>query len=141
MMLGRYRGRVLALAVALVAVGCVASTRIPRPADFPLHAADHPFFDLHWRVDRLDGVVRATGLVEATRVSGVARVIVELAGLDRGGQVVSRARAGTYEGPLYRGDARPFVVRLRPRGQEERFDLKVWGFDWDTRGDGGERAP
>lgn len=131
----------LALAIlSFLVVGCVGPARIARPSDFPLHAADHPFFDLHWRIDRRNGIVLAVGLVEAARVSGIAEVTLELRGIDAGGQVISRSRGSTYGGPLFRGDSRPFTVRLRPRGQEDHFELSVWSFTWDTRGEGGERG-
>lgn len=99
--------------------------------DFPLHATEDRFFDLHWRIERHDRVVEAIGLVEATRVDGVADVTVELRGLDTRGQVVSRGLGRTSGGRLLGWQRRPFAVRLRPTGQEARFQLSVWSFTWE----------
>lgn len=111
--------------------------RFPRPEDFPLHATDHPFFNLHWRLDRKEGVVETVGLVEAARQGGIAEVLLELRGLDASGRVVSRGlgRAypgvGSHGGRLFLGDSWPFVVRLRPTGREDRFELRVWSYSWE----------
>ncbi len=120
-------------------VGCAEQARLVRPQDFPLHASDDPFFNLHWRVDREDGAVMAVGLVEAARVDGIGEVTLELRGLDASGRVVSRSLGQThYGGRLFRGDSWPFRVRLRPTGQEDRFDLRVWSYTWQgTRDHGG----
>jgi len=116
--------------------GCAESVRLAHPQDFPFHATDHPFFNLHWRLEREEGKVLAVGLVEAARQGGIAEVTLELRGLDKNGRVVSRALGATYGGRFLRGDFHPFVVRLRPRGEEERFELRVWSFTWEVGGDG-----
>jgi len=108
-----------------------------RPPDFALHGTDHPFLDIRWRLDRNDGVVLAVGLVEAARRGGIAEVTLELQGLDKSGNIVSRSVGTTYGGPLYQGDSRPFTVRLRPTGEEDRFELRVWSFLWEFGKDGG----
>ncbi len=128
------------LALLLILVGCGESVRIAQPQDFPLHATDHPFFNLHWRLERPEGKVLAVGLVEAARQGGISQVILELRGFDRSGQVISRALGRTYGGPFHRGDFRPFTVRLRPRGGEERFELRVWSFGWEFGGNGNGRG-
>lgn len=125
------RRAALALGVLLlVLVGCAGQARFARPADFPLHSTEHPFFDLHWLLDREAGGVEAVGLVEATRVDGVAEVVLELRGVDGSDRVVSRARGRTYGGRLPRWSTLPFTVRLLPTGEEIRFELGVWSFDW-----------
>jgi len=116
-----------------VAVACVTPARIARPADFPAHASDR-FFDFHWRLVRGAGRVVAIGLVEATRVDGIAGVTLELRGLDREGRVVSRALGRTYGGWLSRWNDRPFAVSLHPSGREERFDVRVWSYTWEGGG-------
>ncbi len=123
------------LILPFLVVGCAGQARFAQPPDFPLHATDHPFFDLHWRLERQEGAVLAVGLVEAARVSGIADVTLELQGLDKDGRVVSRGRGRTYGGgPIFRGQTQPFSLRLHPTGQEARFELKVWSFDWYTGG-------
>ena len=109
-----------------------------RPSqDFPLHANDHPFFDLHWRLDKSPGEVTAQGLVEATRQGNFAVVYLQLQGMDKDGRVVSAGLGRTWSGHLYRWEIIPFTVRLRPTGQEDRFELAVWAYDWASdNGDG-----
>ena len=107
-----------------------------RPQDFPFHQTDHPFFDLHWHLDRGAGEVNAMGLVEGTRQGDISRVYLELQGLDKEGRVVSRALGRTLAGRLYRFDTLPFFVTLKPTGQEDQFELSVWSYDWAT--DGGD---
>ena len=121
----------LALALLLVAA-CAAPARFQRPADFPFHVTDHPFFDVHWGLERSDGKIHAVGLVEAARVDGVRSAIVELRELDPSGRVVNRALGHTYGGRLNRGDTRPFYVALRPKTQSDRFEVEVWSFNWDA---------
>ncbi len=131
-------GLIVPFLIAFLA-GCAHFTPPDRPQDFPFHASDHPLFDLHWRLDREDGVASAVGLVEAARVGGIGWVIVELKGIDREGRAVSRGLGRTFPGSLHRWETQPFVARLRPTGQEERFDLSVWAYGWaneaDSRGD------
>lgn len=116
--------------------GCASFAPLDRPKDFPLHQTDHAFFDLHWRLDREDGRVTAQGLVEATRQGNFAVVYLQLQGLNKEGKVVSHGLGRTWSGHLYRFETIPFTVRLRPTGQEERFVLAVWAYDWAS--DNGE---
>ncbi|MBI2461161.1 MAG: hypothetical protein HYV61_06680 [Candidatus Rokubacteria bacterium] len=132
--------RLLPLIVPLLLLGCAGTVRLDRPADFPNHASDHPFFDLHWRLERTADRVEAVGLVEASRVDGILEVTLELRGLDADGRVVSRGLGRTYGlGPFLRWQTRPFAVSLRPTGQEARFELEVWSYDWDVGRDGDGR--
>jgi hypothetical protein len=126
----------LFLALLLLLGGCASFGPLDRPQDFPLHANDHPFFDLHWRLDRSPGEVRADGLVEATRQGNFAVVYLELKGLDKDGREVSSGLGRTWSGHLYRWETIPFTVRLRPTGQEDRFELSVWAYDWASDNDG-----
>jgi len=123
--------RLLPLIVPLLLLGCAGTVRLDRPADFPNHASDHPFFDLHWRLERTADRVEAVGLVEAARVDGIYDVTVELRGLDDAGRVVSRGLGRTYGGRLPRWHSQPFAVGLRPTGREARFELEVWSFTWE----------
>ncbi len=127
--------RLLFLLLISSLAGCAGVKPPDQPQDFPLHSSDHPLFNLHWRLDQQDGVVSAVGLVEAARVSGIGWVIVELKGIDQEGRVVSHGLGRTLEGEIYRWDTQPFVARLRPTGQEARFDLSVWAYGWVNDGD------
>ena len=124
--------KALALGLLFLLAGCAGMAPPDRPQDFPFHQTDHPFFDLHWRLDRGAGEVKAMGLVEGTRQGDISRVYLELRGLDKDGHVVSRALGRTLPGLLYRFGTLPFFVRLKPTGQEDRFELSVWSYDWAT---------
>lgn len=130
--------RLLGIGLSLL-MGCASPARLTGPGDFPLHATDHPFFDLYWRLEREGGVVQAVGLVETVQMDGIAEVILELQGLDTEGRVVSRGRGSTYGGPLPRWQTRPFRVRLRPGGQKARFELRTWSYEWEGTRDRGAR--
>ena len=113
----------------LLLVGCAG--RLPRPQDFPLHSTDDPYFNLHWRLDREDGVVKVVGLVEAARVDGVYSVFLQLRELDAQGNIVNTASGRTYGAPIFQWSWQPFSLRLRPINPEDRFELKVLTFDWE----------
>ena len=129
--------RLLFAVVLFLVAGCASLSPLDRPKDFPLHATDHPFFDLHWRLDREDGKLSAVGLVEAARQGNFFTVWLELRGLDKEGRVLSRGLGRTWKGNLYRWETQPFFVSVRPTGQEDRFELGVWSYDWASdNGDG-----
>jgi len=88
------------------------------------------------RADLRQGVVKAEGLVEAIRQGGFSTVYLEILGLDKQGHVVSRGFGRTFGGKLHRWESQPFVVSLRPTGKEDRFELKVWSYDWVRGGVG-----
>ena len=115
--------------------GCASFSPPDRPKDFPFHSTDDPFFNLYWRLDRREGAVTATGLVEAARQGDFAAVYLELRGLDKEGQVVSHGLGRTWPGELDRFQTIPFTVTLRPAGQEDRFELSVWSYDYATDND------
>src|SRR3989442_14375612 len=101
---------------------CAGPSRIVRPADLPFHATDHPFFDVHWRLERNAERVLAVGLVEAARQAGIAGVTLELRGADSSGRGVSRSLGTTYGAPLpFLGKTRPFTVRHPPAGPGQRI--------------------
>lgn len=122
--------KVIAVTGLLLAAGCATMAPLDHPQDFPLHSTDNAFFDLDWRLDRRDGRVIATGLVEATRQGNFSTVWLELKGLDKEGHVVSKGLGRTWSGNLYRWQTQPFYVSLRPTGKEDRFELGVWSYDW-----------
>lgn len=133
-MSGWTRARLAVALLPALLAGCAAHGAFPRPTDFPLHATDHRYLDLHWRLDRAPERVEAVGVVQATRQHGIADATVELRGLDKDGRVVSRALGTSYGGRMFVGDWRPFVVGLRATGQEDRFEARVWSFRWDPGG-------
>jgi len=116
--------------------GCASFSPPDRPKDFPFHSTDNPFFDLHWRLEHEPERVTAYGLVEAARQGGFSTVYLQLQGLDKEGRVVSHGLGRTWAGNVYRFETIPFTVRLRPTGQEDRFELGVWSYDWASDGDG-----
>lgn len=132
----RQTSRLVPVLLLFLLGGCASFAPPDQPKDFPLHATYHPFFDLHWRFDRNATEVTARGLVEATRQGNFAVVYLQLQGMDKEGRVVSSGLGRTWSGHLYRWETIPFTVRLKPTGQEERFDLAVWSYDWAT--DGGD---
>lgn len=134
----RQPSRLFLVIVLVLLGGCASFSSLDRPQDFPFHSTDHPFFDLHWRLDRGDGVVSAYGLVAATRQGNFRTVYLELQGLDKDGKAVSRGLGRTWSGNVYRFETIPFTVRLRPTGQEERFELSVWSYDWASDGGDGK---
>lgn len=117
----------LVLLVSLL--GCAAPGPPARPADFPFHAGV-PHVTIHWRVDPVDGAVTASGILEVGSPERIDEVGLEAQGLDKTGQVVSRAvnwaRARTFAGT----DPWPFTVRLRATGQEDRVVVQVAEIVW-----------
>ena len=126
-----------ALVLPLVALlGCAAARPSPRAADYPFHATQPPLFILHWRLDREDGTVTAIGLAELSMPDRLDAAVLELQGLDREGRVVSYG-AARIQPRAFAGDAAwPFSVRLRARGEEARFTLRVSQVTWRVTPDG-----
>jgi hypothetical protein len=127
---------VILVILPVLLAGCASVQPLDRPQDFPLHATDQPFFNLHWRLDREGGRVSADGLVETAGQGGFSTVYLELRGVDKEGRVVSRGFGRTWSGNLYWWQTIPFSVSLRLTGREDRFELSVWSYDWarDNRG-------
>ena len=111
-------------ALALTVLGCAAPGAPARPADYPSHAAQ-TFATVHWRLDRQDGAVTATGVLDVTQPDKIVAMLVELQGLDATGRVVSRAfdqarpRSFTGEEPW------PFTIRTAAPAQADRFTVRV----------------
>lgn len=135
----RQTSRLVPVLLLFLLGGCASFAPLDQPKDFPLHATYHPFFDLHWRLDREPDKVTAVGLVEATRQGNFSVVYLQLQGMDKDGRVVSHGLGRTWKGNLYRWETQPFYVALRPTGQEARFDLAVWAYDWASDNDGRDR--
>ena len=130
----RQSSRLFFLALLLLLGGCASFSPPPRPQDFPFHSTDDPIFHLYWRLDRREGAVTATGLVEAAsgRRGDFCAVYLHLRGLDKEGRVVSHGLGRTLPGELDPFQTIPFTVTLRPTGPEDRFELSVWSYDLET---------
>jgi len=131
------------IALAGLLAGCANGVRYtssypPPPEHFSNHSVGEldGFFELHWSLERQEAQVVVSGIVAASQVGGVvARATVEVVGVDQAGRTLSRARGVTYGGSFFRGQSRPFWIRLRPTGRETEFRVRVWSFDWE-HGDG-----
>jgi len=123
----RVRGRAAALLVSgLLAASC-ASTPGPGPADFPLHTFVSPV-EFHWQISLDPRLVVATGLVER-RQHLLGSAWVQLLGFDVTGAVVS------FTAPVRvrwrsNSDFEAFSIPLRPRGTEQRFDVRLYSFEY-----------
>jgi hypothetical protein len=122
--------RIALAGLAAALLGCAVAPPALRPADLPLHGAHDGFAALHWRVDRRPDTVVADGVVEVFQPERIAQVVIELQGLDAAGRIVSRARDYASPRSFTGVDPWPFEVRLRPRGGEERFALRVAELVW-----------
>lgn len=134
-----HRGGLFLGSVLVLLVRCEDPARLALPADFPLHATDHLFLDLHWCLEQSDGDGGAVGLMEAARLDGIAGVLLELRGLGAQGHVVSCGPGRSYGRRLLRWETRPFLVRLGLTGQEARFELRIWSDEWEGTRDRGAR--
>ena len=127
-------GRLVLGSLLVSLLGCAAQGPPIRPQDLPFHGQDQQFFNLHWRVDREDGVATAVGVVEAAGADRFSDALLELQGLDKDGRIVSRG-FGRARPMAFQADVPwPFTVRLRVKGQEERFALRVSDFTFKSVG-------
>jgi hypothetical protein len=110
----------------MLLTGCALLTPRPRPADFPFHVAAPPI-DIHWRLSLQGDVAWADGLIER-REPYVGSAWLQLLGVDGSGGVVS------FTSPIWvrwRGwDLEPFTIRLRTRGREQRFEVRLYAFEY-----------
>jgi hypothetical protein len=113
---------VLGLGVLLSA--CATPGPPARPADFPFHTGDGRSV-LHWRLDRTDGAVEASGLVEVGGPEFVMEVVLELQGFDQSGRLVSRALDRAVPRTFTGTEPWSFTVRARATGQEDRWTVHV----------------
>jgi hypothetical protein len=116
----------LLVTTALLA-GCVASVAAARPVDFPLHSKAPPV-DFYWRLSVTPDAVQADGLVER-RNHLIAGAWLQLLGLDATGRIVSftpptRVRWNSES------DVESFTIPLRPRGGEQRFEVRLYSFEY-----------
>jgi hypothetical protein len=111
------RSGLLPILLPLVVWACATLEPAPRAQEFPFHSTEGPY-RLHWRLERESWAARAIGFVEAPRPESWDRdLVVELRGVSRTGQVLSRDFARTHHGQ--------FTVQLRLRGGEDRIELAL----------------
>ena len=124
--LGIVYGGTAAFLMSVLLAGC-ATAPFPKPADFSFHTPAPPL-DIHWKLSVDPSIVQADGLIERHRPEiGSARI--QLLGLDAAGRIVS------FTTPIlifWRStwDLEPFTIRLRPRGQEQRYEVRVFSFGY-----------
>ena len=116
------------LLVGVALTGCAGTGPAPEPAEFPLHAVDQQF-DLHWRLIQGADLTGAAGRV-VRRHADISDVWLQLVGLDAAGRIVSFSGAVhvRWASP-WAGEA--FTITLRPRGGEQRFEVRVKSFAYE----------
>jgi hypothetical protein len=115
------------LIAALPMAGCATPAPAPGPADYPLHVAAPPV-EIHWRLSVDANGARADGLVER-RQHLIGSAWLQLLGLDATGRAVS------FSPPIRvrwtsASDVEWFSIRLRPRGGEQRFEMRLFSFEY-----------
>ena len=115
------------LVTTALLTGCAASVAAAGPADFALHS-EAPPVDLYWRVSVAPSAVQADGLVE-WRNHLIRSAWLQLLGLDATGRMVSfttptRVRWNSES------DVESFTIPLRPRGGEQRFEVRLYSFEY-----------
>jgi hypothetical protein len=126
--------------------GC-AATPMLSPADFPSHSvalptaeypstypvpSEAPQIELHWRVTADSGRVLAEGLIERQQESRIRDIWLQLIGLDASGRTVSFTPPTQFS---WRSASalEPFTMSLRPRGGEERYEVRMFMFEFDPQ--------
>lgn len=112
--------------------GCAASTPGLSPAEYPFHGGIEPQLALHWRLTVDANRVQADGLMERQRESHVRDVWLQLLGIDAAGRTVSFTAPVRF---LWRssGAFEPFTIVLRPRGGEQRYEVRVHTFEFEPQ--------
>jgi hypothetical protein len=118
--------------IALVMAGfrvasCTATGSAPTPADFPLHTSAPPV-EIHYRLTAAPDAVRADGLVERKNHL-IGSAWLQLVGLDAAGAIVSFTTPTRvhWRSP---SDLESFATRLRPRGREQRYEVRLYSFEY-----------
>ena len=120
-------GRGALFILGLLLASCAASGPAPTPADFPLHTAAPPV-EIHYRLTTGPDAVRADGLVERKNHL-IGSAWLQLVGLEASGAIVSFTTPTRihWRSPW---DLESFAIRLRPRGQEERYEVRLYSFEY-----------
>ncbi len=120
-------GRGALVILGLLLASCAASGPAPTPADFPIHNSAPPV-EIHYRLTTEPDAVRADGLVERKNHL-IGSAWLQLLGLDAAGTIVS------FTTPIARplavpGDLESFTIPLRPRGREQRYEVRLYSFEY-----------
>jgi hypothetical protein len=115
------------LAATALLAGCAAADAAARPADFPFHSETYPVV-LSWRLTVSSSAVRADGLVEREN-HAIGSAWLQLVGLDTGGRIVSFTTP-TRVRWTSESDLESFAIPLRPRGGEQRFEMRLHSFEY-----------
>jgi hypothetical protein len=120
-------GRGALVILGFLLASCAASGPAPTPADFPIHNSAPPV-EIHYRLTTGPDAVRADGLVERKN-DLIGSAWLQLVGLDAAGTIVS------FTTPIrvhWRSpwDLESFAIRLHPRGQEERYEVRLYSFEY-----------
>jgi hypothetical protein len=121
----RCGGLVALVMTGLLLASCAAGPA-PTPADFPLHTPAPPV-EIHYRLTTGPDAVRADGLVERKKHIGSAWL--QLLGLDAAGTIVSFTTP-TRVHWRSASDLESFAIQLRPRGREERYEVRLYSFEY-----------
>ena len=115
------------MALGLLLASCAAKGPGPMPADFPSHTSASPV-EIHYRLTTGSDAVRADGLVER-RNDLIGSAWLQLVGLDAAGAITS------FSTPIRvrwrsASDLESFAIQLRPRGREERYEVRLYSFEY-----------
>jgi hypothetical protein len=121
------RGLAALLATTALLAGCAASVAAARSVDFPLHS-EAPPVDFYWRLSVTPTAVQADGLVER-RNHLIAGAWLQLLGLDATGRILSFTTP-TWVRWKSESDVESFTIPLRPRGGEQRFEVRLYSFEY-----------
>jgi len=117
---------VVACLVFLLA-GCATSTPTLSPADYPFHG-EAPQIAIHWQLTVDSNRVVADGVIERERETQIREAWLQLLGIDATGGIVS------FTAPVYvlwrSGTLQPFTIALTPRGGEQRYEVRVYSFEF-----------
>ncbi len=111
----------------LLLAGCAAASPMPRPADFPFHAGAAPL-DIYWQLSLDPSVARADGLIERHQQQ-IGSAWPQLIGLDETGRIVSFTTPARVRWRST-SDWEPFSIVLRLRGTEQRFEVRLYSFEY-----------
>jgi hypothetical protein len=113
--------------LGLLLASCAASDPALTPADFPVHTTAPPV-EIHYRLTTGPDAVRADGLVERKNHL-IGSAWLQLVGLDAAGTIVSFTTP-TRVHCRSPWDLESFGIRLRPRGWEERHEVRLYSFEY-----------
>lgn len=118
----------VAVSLSFILGGCAVSAPTLSPAEYPFHSVT-PQIVIHWRLTVDSNRVRADGLVERERETKIREAWLQLLGLDATGRTVS------FTAPIHvlwrsPGALEAFTIALRPRGGEQRYEVRVHSFEF-----------